>query len=121
MEDNLIKEREYDLAEAIKNARENFLKERTKLEMYIEEKGNELRKCDASIFEGIEIPDPFTLKALIPEMYEEVPNKEIYEAQCDAVDILFEKINEVVMKLNDKAKELIKEYEFAVVNNNGSK
>ena len=121
MEESLIEEREYDLAEAIKNARENFLKERTKLEMYIEEKANELRKCDASIFEGIEIPSPFTLKTLIPEMYEEVPDKELYEAQCNAVDVLFEKINEVVMRLNDKAKELIKEYEFTVVNNNGFK
>ena len=100
--------------EVLRKIREQFLSERAKQEMQVSAWAERITKCDPEVLEGIELPNPLTLRALIPELYADSPRQEVYEEQYDKAVQLFNQVNERADALLREAEKLIAEYRAVV-------
>lgn len=82
-----------------------FIKARTQQEMQVKEWGEKLAKVDPSVLEGISLPNPLTLEALVPELYVEQYNPERIKEQYEAANKLISAVNEICDRYNKKAME----------------
>lgn len=87
-----------------------FIQHRTAQEMAVAEFGRGI-KANAEIFKDkVEIPDVFTLEALIPELYKESPDEAVYYEQYDKAVGLFNSIYEVMNDYIAEVEKCLQEY-----------
>lgn len=98
--------------ELYKKYRETFLADRARQEMQVAAFGESVKSLDPKLFEGkVEIPENFTLQALMPELYAEEPDEEVYSKQYEKTTELFNKINEIFDSINQEAEKCYYEYQ----------
>jgi hypothetical protein len=98
-------------AELQKIYREKFIKIRTKYEMAISNFAEGIKKVDLSQLEGkIEFPEDMSLKTFIPELYKDIPDKDIYLKQYNRTNEFFSNVNRVIKQINEEACKCLSEY-----------
>ena len=88
--ENLVRER---AKKAERDSRDNFLRARATQEMQVQNWGEKLAKVDLEVLGDLVLPQPFTLQNLIPELFKDNPDPEVYAEQYEACSILLAEIN----------------------------
>ena len=90
----------------------DFLAMRAKTELTVQTYFEKIGCIDPSIFEGkVEIPEGASLKTLVPEYYVANPRQAVLDAQIDAANELFGKINKVLTDICQEAVKCYSEYQ----------
>lgn len=100
--------------EMYNKSREYFLGERSKQEILISQWADKLKTADPAILSELDISADISLDKLIPELYAEHPNKEVYEEQYSKACELFCRVNDYVDKCNKAAILALEEYKLAI-------
>ena len=99
-----------DLIRVNKMLQENFIAQRAKCEMELQSFQNNFAKLDPVLFKELNLPDTFSLKVLVPELYRENPNKEICREQLESLTKLVNDVNSVIQRYVEEAEKCILEY-----------
>lgn len=97
--------------ELIQKAREDFVHKRTKQELDVKAWAEKIKKVNPEVLSGVELPEDISLRSLIPELYEDEPNPEIYHSQYVKAVQLFDQVNAIAEKYNQEAKKCLLEYQ----------
>lgn len=89
---------------------ERFIQHRTAQEMAVSEFGKGIRANAAVFKDKVEIPDVFTLEALIPELYKENPSEAEYNKQYENVVELLNSIYTVMNEYVTEVEKCLQEY-----------
>lgn len=98
-------------ADLLRSYREKFLADRAKQEMQIKAWADKLANVDPFILKDIDLPEAISLQALVPELYKESPDPEIYNQQYEKMIALFSQVNAVADAYNQEAKRCLSEYQ----------
>lgn len=98
-------------ADLLRSYREKFLADRAKQEMQIKAWADKLANVDPFILKDIDLPETISLQSLVPELYKESPDPEIYNQQYEKMIALFSQVNAVADAYNQEAKKCLLEYQ----------
>ena len=102
----------HNVEEIYNKCRESFLAERARQELQVRTFAEKFAQIDPNVFEGkIEIPEEISLKAMIPEMYADKPNQQIYEEQYNKAQAFFNGVSEIIAAINKEANECLSRYQ----------
>ena len=91
----------------LEQQRTEFLTQRARDEIKVQEWADKLAKVNPEILQGIDLPTPLTLRTLTPEAYVDEPDEKIYEQQFLAATELIEKINAIVYEADKRSWEAV--------------
>lgn len=97
--------------ELMQKAREDFVHKRTKQELDVNAWADKIRKVDPEVLRGVELPEDLSLRGLIPELYSDEPDPNVYHAQYVKAVELFNKVNVIAAEYNREAKECLLKYQ----------
>lgn len=95
-----------------KKYRDTLIHNRTKQEMAIQTWAEKLRKINnPDILKDVGLPEEITLRAFVPELYEENPRQEIYHEQYLKMCEVFNKVNAIAEAYNQEAKQCLLKFQ----------
>lgn len=93
--------------ELLKEAREYLTVTRAKQEVLVAEWAKHIKQIPKELLSEIDLPEDITLYSVIPELYKDEPDENVYEEQYNAFMKQVEKINKIAMKANEDAKQCL--------------
>lgn len=90
---------------------ELFISDRTKQEEYVTKWMTMYRDLPLTIRSKFNLNENLTLRDLLPELYKDSPDQEIYDQQYNAMVAMFSAINEFARQNQSKNLELLKRAE----------
>lgn len=102
--------------ELLEEKKEKFISFRTKQELSVAEFHEKVSGLDPAILNAINwpggcFPDKLTLRDLIPELYEDKPNVEIYRKQLAEANKIFDQLREIADRYNEEAVACLSEFQ----------
>ena len=92
-------------------AREEFIKERTRQETIVANWWEKISGNDPAILASLNLPEVCTLETLIPELYKEKPDKAVYLQQLGKARELFARVNQIGVAYNEEAARCLLEFQ----------
>ena len=96
----------------LKENQELFIRKRTEQEMKIDAWAKRLAEVkDEDVLSELMLPEEISLRVLVPELYKEKPDAEIYAKQHEELCELIDRVNSVTDKYNKEALECLSRFQ----------
>lgn len=98
--------------ELLRQIQDKFIAQRTQQELEIQAWANKARKLPDNIREELGIEEKhYSLRTMIPELYVENPDKDIYEEQYSEAQLFYQKVNDYADKVNKEALQCLSQFQ----------